>query len=266
MIKRLYLIIAIFSIVLANATVTNITDNNDVKTINNLLKQANQMQKEYDSKYCLDAMTQDDMNGCSQLKYSIANNMLKSIILEVEKQLSDQEKIYLEISQKAWNNLLEYDCKITSKIMEGGREQYMNVTGCKTSHIKQRIDNLIVYVCGEPSVECEAQNKYENYLHPPQDTSLIENAKLSTFKLNKNTATDKVLNLSYYQSLKAKYPNIIMFIENQDNIDDKHIYIYLGFDEKTHTTRHAFVRVDSNGTVEYSKLAPTSKKDWKKMP
>jgi hypothetical protein len=53
-----------------------------------------------------------------------------------------------------------------------------------------------------------------------------------------------------------------MFVENKES---QYIYIYLGFDEGSHTTRNAFVRVSSGGVIQYSEIPPEDESDWKDM-
>ena len=84
----------------------------------------------------------------------------------------------------------------------------------------------------------------------------------NNFILNDNTAIVQLDNRSYYKQLQNKYSNIISFIEDKDN---DYVYIYLGFDESSHTTRHAFVRVNHNGIVYFRTIAPAEESDWKIM-
>jgi len=82
------------------------------------------------------------------------------------------------------------------------------------------------------------------------------------FEFTEKNAVKQVKNTGYFQRLKQTYKNLILFIEEKS---ENYIYLYLGFDEGGHTTRHAFVRVDLLGAVEYTPTPPEDENSWKLM-
>ena len=86
--------------------------------------------------------------------------------------------------------------------------------------------------------------------------------KDSVFSLNEDSALKLVMDKKYYKSLKKKYPNTILYVEDKE---DQFIYLYLGFNEGTYNTRNAFVRVNNKGKVKYSNIAPGDEEDWELM-
>ena len=90
----------------------------------------------------------------------------------------------------------------------------------------------------------------------------ISNKNTHNFILNEENAVEQVSKTNYVKDLSKEYPNVIMFVQDKDS---QYINIYLGFNEDTHTTRKAFVRVSSDGTVQYSEIPPAYESDWVNM-
>ena len=95
-----------------------------------------------------------------------------------------------------------------------------------------------------------------------KDESIVSNNNPHNFILNEENAVEQVLKTNYYKDLSKEYSNIRMFVQDKNN---QYIYIYLGFNEGTHTTRKSFVRVSLDGTVQYSEIPPADESDWVNM-
>jgi len=95
-----------------------------------------------------------------------------------------------------------------------------------------------------------------------KNDSIVSNNDTHNFILNDENAVEQITKTNYYKDLSKEYPNVILFVDDKRN---NYIYIYLGFDEGTHATRKAFVRVDSDGTVQYSEIPPGQESDWVNM-
>lgn len=100
----------------------------------------------------------------------------------------------------------------------------------------------------------------------PEDnlSKFVESSNNDSFapivsKDQEDFAVNAVTKTSLYKDLVTKYPNTILFVEDQDS---NYVYLYLGFDEKTHTTRYAFARVSSHGVVQYTTTPPENDNDW----
>ena len=212
-------------------------------------------------KECNDgSIKQQDMNYCAQIEREFAENVLKDILNDVNNSIKSTEKKHIISGQKIWRTLTKIDCDIVSNLTKEGRESYMQVEGCQTAHIKQRIDNLISHICGGYGITCEEQDVYKMYL----DSGIYNYAgekKQSLFRLTDESAIAKVSQTSYVKALNKKYSNIIMYVDRDMRVEG-YIYIYLGFDEKTHTTRNSMIRVDLEGKVESKKPSENS---WKQL-
>ena len=92
-----------------------------------------------------------------------------------------------------------------------------------------------------------------------KNESIVSNNNTHNFILNEENAVEQVSKTNYYKDLSKEYPNVILFALDKNS---QYINIYLGFNEGTHTTRKAFVRVSSAGTVEYSEIPPAVESDW----
>ena len=106
-------------------------------------------------------------------------------------------------------------------------------------------------VCGQSSINISEKNE-----------KVVSNNNKHKFILNEENAIDQVAETDYYKELTKKYPNVIIFVQDKDS---HYFDIYLGFDEGTHTTRKAFVRVSPKGTVQYSEMPPAIESDWVNM-
>lgn len=78
--------------------------------------------------------------------------------------------------------------------------------------------------------------------------------KKNAFVLSDDTALKVAIDTKYVINLTKKYPNTKIFIEEGNSKIDR--YVYIGFDEGTHTTRYASLRVDAQGVV-YKNSDPT---------
>jgi hypothetical protein len=63
----------------------------------------------------------------------------------------------------------------------------------------------------------------------------------------------------HVQALSRQYTNVIMFVEGDDEAG---VHVYLGFDEGTHTTRHAALLVKADGSVWQQVTRPDYELDW----
>lgn len=93
-------------------------------------------------------------------------------------------------------------------------------------------------------------------------TIKINFSKTKYFELAEENAVKKVENRGYFHRLKQQYKNLLLFVEEKDN---NYIYLYLGFDEGGYTTRHAFVRVNLFGRVQFTRIPPEDENSWKLM-
>ena len=210
-------------------------------------------------KQCNDgSMKQRDMDYCAKIRNEQAEQVLKDVLNDVNKFIETKEKKHIISGQKVWRNLMKIDCNIVTTLTQEGRESYMKVQSCRTSHIKQRIENLIPHVCGGYGISCPKYDMYKIYL---KSGTYKPSTKKRPFILTEESALEKASQLSYVQSLTKKYPNVIIHID--EGVKSKeYIYIYLGFNEKTHTTRDSSIRVGLDGKVEINK---PSEDKWRQV-
>jgi hypothetical protein len=110
---------------------------------------------------------------------------------------------------------------------------------------------LFISVQGQPTI-----NLFE------KDDYIVFSNNTHYFILNDENAVEQVTKTNYYIDLSKEYPNVILFVDDKRS---HYIYIYLGFNEGTHTTRKAFVRVSSDARVQYSEIPPAVESDWVNM-
>lgn len=80
------------------------------------------------------------------------------------------------------------------------------------------------------------------------------------FEFTNQNAIKEVKNTEYFKRLKQIHKNLVVFVEEKN---ENYIYLYLGFNKNGHMTRHAFLRVDLLGVVEYTIIPPKGENSWK---
>jgi uncharacterized protein YecT (DUF1311 family) len=111
------------------------------------------------AKDCAEALTQVEINQCSQEAFQKADAELNSKYREIVKRLDGAggSELFRE-AQRAWLPFRDAECKFSASTYEGGSMQPMALSTCLEELTKKRIADFEKYLtCGEG--ECPVPGK-----------------------------------------------------------------------------------------------------------
>ena len=112
---------------------------------------------------CADAISQKDINECTNHGASKVETRLASLMKELRHALPSESWQALEKSQKFWEQSRELDCGVQASFFEGGSVQPSIVNACYEERTIERMHQLRYWLCPEYAMtgDCSAVMTYQ---------------------------------------------------------------------------------------------------------